>query len=57
LPVTPKALHDRRSIMETKETKDVTAAAGENTDDDSDRMTDCCVCCCCDAEEECSMAE
>jgi len=57
LPVTPKALHDRRSIMETKETKDVTAAAAAETDDESDCMTDCCVCCCCDTEEECSMEE
>ena len=57
LPVTPKALHDGRSIMETKETKDVTAAAAAETDDESDCMTDCCVCCCCDTEEECSMEE
>jgi len=57
LPSKAKALHDRRSIMETKETKDVTAAAAAETDDESDCMTDCCVCCCCDTEEECSMAE
>jgi len=57
LPSKAKALHDRRSIMEAKETKDVTAAAAAETDDESDCMTDCCVCCCCDTEEECSMAE
>lgn len=57
LPVTPKALHDERSIMETKETKDVTAAAAANRDTEADCMTDCCVCCCCDTEEECSMEE
>ena len=57
LPATPKALHDGRSIMETKETKDVTAAAAANTDAEADCMTDCCVCCCCDTEEECSMEE
>ena len=57
LPVTPKALHDGRSIMETKETKDVTAAAAADTDAEAECMTDCCVCCCCDTEEECSMEE
>jgi hypothetical protein len=46
----------RRSIMETKETKDVTAAAAE-TDAEAECMTDCCTCCCCDTEEECSMEE
>jgi tryptophanyl-tRNA synthetase len=57
LLVTPKALHNERSIMETKETKDVTAAAAANRDTEADCMTDCCVCCCCDTEEECSMEE
>jgi len=57
VPVTPRALHQRRSIMETKETKDVTAAAAAETDAEVECMTDCCGCCCCDTEEECSMEE
>jgi len=57
LPSKTKALHDRRSIMETNETKDVTAAAAAETDAEAECMTDCCVCCCCDTEEECSMEE
>jgi hypothetical protein len=57
VPVAPKALNDRRSIMETKETKDVTTAADADTDAEAECMTDCCVCCCCDTEEECSMEE
>jgi tryptophanyl-tRNA synthetase len=52
-PVAPRAFHERRSIMETKETKDVTAAA----DAEAECTTDCCECCCCDTEEECSMEE
>jgi hypothetical protein len=43
--------------METKETKDVTAAAAADTGAEAECMTDCCVCCCCDTEEECSMEE
>ena len=43
--------------METKETKDVTAAAAADTDFEGERMTDCCACCCCETEEECSMEE
>ena len=57
VPVTPRALHQRRSTMETKETKDVTAAAAADTDVEAECMTDCCTCCCCDTEEECSMEE
>jgi hypothetical protein len=52
-----KSKHDRRNIMKTKETKDVTAAAAADTDAEAECMTDCCVCCCCDTEEECSMEE
>jgi hypothetical protein len=48
-------LDARRSIMETKETKDVTAAADADTDFEAECMTDCCTCCCCDTEEECGM--
>jgi hypothetical protein len=47
----------RRGIMETKETKDVTAAAAADTDFEAECITDCCGCCCCDTEEECSMEE
>jgi hypothetical protein len=43
--------------METKETKDVTAAASADTDFEAECMTDCCTCCCCDTEEECGMEE
>ena len=50
-------LAERRSIMETKETKDVTAAAAAETDTEAEFMTDCCTCCCCETEEECSMEE
>jgi hypothetical protein len=46
-PATPMALNERRSIMETTETQDVTAADAE-----AECLTDCCVCCCCDTEEE-----
>jgi hypothetical protein len=49
-------MHERRSAMETKETKDVTAAAAE-TDAEAECMTDCCTCCCCETEEECSMED
>jgi tryptophanyl-tRNA synthetase len=57
LPVAPKPKHDRRNIMETKEIKDVTAAAAADADAEAECMTDCCACCCCDTEEECSMEE
>ena len=50
-------LAERRSIMETKETKDVTAAAATETDAEAECMTECCACCCCETEEECSMEE
>jgi len=43
--------------METKETKDVTAAAAADKDFETECMTDCCTCCCCDTEEECTMEE
>jgi hypothetical protein len=43
--------------METKENKDVTAAAAADTDFEAECMTDCCTCCCCDTEEECTMEE
>jgi hypothetical protein len=51
------AMHERRGIMETKDTKDVTAASAADTDFEAECMTDCCTCCCCDTEEECSMEE
>jgi tryptophanyl-tRNA synthetase len=57
LSATLGAMHERRGIMETKETKDVTAAAAADTDFEAECMTDCCTCCCCDTEEECSMEE
>lgn len=57
VPVTPRALHQRRNTMETKETKDVAAAAAADTDFEAECMTDCCTCCCCDTEEECGMEE
>jgi tryptophanyl-tRNA synthetase len=57
VPVTPRALHQRRSTMETKETQDVAAAAAADTDFEAECMTDCCTCCCCDTEEECGMEE
>ena len=57
LPPTRGQLHKRRSIMETKETQDVTATAAAEADAEAECMTDCCVCCCCDTEEECSMEE
>ena len=57
LPATPWAMRERRSIMETKETKDVTAAAAAGADAEEECITDCCTCCCCDTEEECSMEE
>lgn len=57
LPATLWAFHERRNIMETKETKDVTAAAAAETDAEAECITDCCGCCCCDTEEECSMEE
>jgi tryptophanyl-tRNA synthetase len=56
LPAAAWAFHGRRRIMETKETKDVTAAAAGEVDAEAECMTDCC-CCCCDTEEECSMEE
>jgi hypothetical protein len=56
-PVAARAFHERRSIMETKETKDVTAAADAAADAEAECTTDCCDCCCCDTEEECSMEE
>jgi hypothetical protein len=43
--------------METKETKDVPAAAAAGTDAEAECITDCCGCCCCNTEEECSMEE
>jgi hypothetical protein len=43
--------------METKETKDVTAATAAETDAEMECMTECCACCCCDTEEACSMEE
>jgi hypothetical protein len=43
--------------METKETKDVTAAVAAGTNDEAECRTECCACCCCDTEEECSMEE
>jgi hypothetical protein len=43
--------------METKETKDVTAATDAETDAEAECMTECCACCCCDTEEACSMEE
>jgi hypothetical protein len=51
-PAAPKALHERRNIMETKATQDVTVADAE-----AECMTDCCVCCCCDTEEDCNLEE
>ena len=57
LPPTRRQLHKRRSIMETKETQDVTATAAAEADAEAECMTDCCVCCCCGTEEECSMEE
>ncbi|MBI5577750.1 MAG: tryptophan--tRNA ligase [Deltaproteobacteria bacterium] len=57
LPAASRAFHERRSIMETKETKDVTAAEAAEADAAAECMTDCCTCCCCETEEECSMEE
>jgi tryptophanyl-tRNA synthetase len=51
-PAEPRALHERRNIMETQETQDVNVADAE-----AECITDCCVCCCCDTDEECSMEE
>ena len=57
LPAAPWAFHERRGIMETKETKDVTAAAAAAADAELECMTDCCDCFCCDTEEECSIED
>jgi tryptophanyl-tRNA synthetase len=57
MPATPRALPNRRTTMETKETKDISTGLVAEADADEDCLTDCCVCCCCDTEEECSMEE
>jgi tryptophanyl-tRNA synthetase len=57
VPATSRALPNRRSAMETKDTKDISTGLAAEADADEDCLTDCCVCCCCDTEEECSMEE
>lgn len=57
VPATARALHKRRNVMGTEETRDLSTAAAAETDADAECLTDCCVCCCCDTEEECSMEE
>jgi len=56
-PAIPGALHQRRNVVETKETKDVAASESAESDWDAECMPDCCTCCCCDTEEECSVEE
>ena len=43
--------------METKEIREVPAAATAAEDAEAECITDCCACCCCDTEEECGMEE
>jgi hypothetical protein len=57
VPATARALHERRNVMGTEETKDLSTAAAAEVDADSECVTDCCVCCCCDTDEECRMEE
>jgi hypothetical protein len=54
VPALDRALLERKSAMETNESKNVTAAAG---DAEAECPTDCCVCCCCETEEECRMED
>jgi tryptophanyl-tRNA synthetase len=57
VPATARALHKRRHVMGTEETKELSTAAAVETDTDAECDADCCVCCCCDTEEECRMEE
>jgi tryptophanyl-tRNA synthetase len=57
VPATARALHERRNVMGTEETKDLSTAAAAEVDADSECVTDCCVCCCCDTDEECRMED
>ena len=50
-----RALHKRRNVMGTEETKELSTAAAAETDADAECLSDCCDCCCCDTEEECRM--
>jgi tryptophanyl-tRNA synthetase len=50
-----RALPERRHVMGTEETKELSTAATAETDADDECESDCCVCCCCDTEEECRM--
>jgi hypothetical protein len=52
---TERALPERRNIMGTEETKELSTAAAAEADADAECLEDCCVCCCCDTEEECGM--
>jgi len=52
---TARALPERRNIMATEETKELSTLAAAETDADDECESDCCVCCCCDTEEECRM--
>ena len=55
LPTPQWTFHERRHIMQTEETKDMTEAADPEANAGVECMTECCSCCCCDTEEECSM--
>ncbi len=52
---TARTLPERRSVMATEETQELSTAAAAETDADDECESDCCVCCCCDTEEECRM--
>jgi tryptophanyl-tRNA synthetase len=57
VPAIVRELHQRRNVMGTEETRDLSTAAAAETDADAECPTDCCDCCCCDTEEECRMEE
>lgn len=52
-----RALHERRNVMGTEETRDIGTGAASEADAEAECISDCCDCCCCDTEDECRMEE